>query len=129
VRFIVDTHTFLWAVLSPERLTDRVRGLFTDSDVELLISIATPWEMAIKAGIGKLRNGAEILDDFENRVAASGYQILGASIKHMIRSGYLPRHHKDPFDRLLIAQALDLNIPILSGDEIFDLYGVQRVWK
>jgi PIN domain nuclease of toxin-antitoxin system len=97
--------------------------------VELLISIATPWEMAIKAGIGKLRNGAEILDDFENRVAASGYRILGASIKHTIRSGYLPRHHKDPFDRLLIAQALDLNIPILSGDEIFDLYGVQRVWK
>ena len=129
MRFLVDTHAFLWAVLSPERLTDRARGVFPDSDAELLISIATPWEMAIKAGIGKLENGAEILDDFENRMTSSGYRILGASIKHMIRSCYLPRHHKDPFDRLLIAQALDLNIPILSGDDIFDRYGVQRVWK
>ena len=129
MRFLVDTHVFLWAVLSPERLTDRARGAFADSGTELFISIATPWEMAIKAGIGKLANGAEILDDFENRVTASGYRILGASIKQMIRSGYLPRYHKDPFDRLLIAQALDLNVPILSGDAVFDLYGVQRVWK
>jgi PIN domain nuclease of toxin-antitoxin system len=129
VRFLVDTHTFLWAVLSPEKLTDRVRGVFTDSDAELLISIATPWEMAIKSGVGKLENGAEILDDFENRVTVGGYRILETSIKHAIRSGYLPRYHKDPFDRLLIAQALDLNIPILSRDDIFDRYGVQRVWN
>jgi len=95
----------------------------------LLLSIATPWEMAIKAGLGKLENGAEILDDFENRVTASGYRMLETSIKHAIRSGYLPRYHKDPFDRLLVAQALDLNVPILSSDDIFDLYGVRRVWK
>jgi len=128
VRLLVDTHVFLWAVLSPEKLTDRVRSVFEDPEAELLVSIATPWEMAIKAGIGKLENGAEILDDFENRVTASGYRILETSIQHTIRSGYLPRHHKDPFDRLLIAQALDLNIPILSRDEIFDRYGVQRIW-
>ncbi len=125
---LVDTHAFLWAVLSPEKLTDRVRSIFKDPDVELLVSIATPWEMAVKAGIGKLENGAEILDDFENRVTGGGYQILETQIKHTIRSGYLPRYHKDPFDRLLIAQALDLNVPILSRDEIFDLYGVQRIW-
>jgi PIN domain nuclease of toxin-antitoxin system len=129
VRFLVDTHAFLWAVLSPERLTDRVRSVFADREAELLLSIATPWEMAIKAGLGKLENGAEILDDFENRVTASGYRMLETSIKHAIRSGYLPRYHKDPFDRLLVAQALDLNVPILSSDDIFDLYGVRRVWK
>lgn len=129
MRFLVDTHAFLWAVLSPERLTDRVRDVFTDRKSELLLSLATPWEMAIKAGIGKLENGAEILDDFESRVTASGYRILETSIKHTIRSGFLPRYHKDPFDRLLVAQALDLNIPILSRDDIFDLYGVQRIWK
>ena len=112
MRFLVDTHAFLWAVLSPEKLTDRVRSVFTDREAELLLSIATPWEMAIK-----------------NRVTASGYRMLETSIKHTIRSGYLPRYHKDPFDRLLIAQALDLNVPILSGDDIFDLYGVRRVWK
>jgi PIN domain nuclease of toxin-antitoxin system len=129
VKFLVDTHAFLWAVQSPERLTDRVRNVFTDREAELLLSIATPWEMAIKAGIGRLENGAEILDDFENRVTASGYRILETSIEHTIRSAHLPRYHKDPFDRLLIAQALDLNIPILSRDNIFDLYGVRRVWK
>jgi len=129
VRFLVDTHAFLWAVLSPEKLSDRARSVLTDRQAELLVSIATPWEMAIKAGIGKLENGAEILDNFENRVTASGYRILETSIEHTIRSGYLPRYHKDPFDRLLIAQALDLNVPILSRDDIFDLYGVQRIWN
>ena len=129
MKFLVDTHAFLWAVLSPEKLTERVRSVFTDREAELLVSIATPWEMAIKAGIGKLENGAEILDNFESRVTASGYRVLETSIQRTIRSGYLPRHHKDPFDQLLIAQALDLNVPILSRDEIFDLYGVQRVWN
>ena len=129
MRFLVDTHAFLWAVLSPERLTETARSIFADREAELLVSIATPWEMAIKAGIGKLENGVHILDDFENRVSAGGYRVLETSIQHTIRSGYLPRYHKDPFDRLLIAQALDLNVAILSRDEIFDLYGVKRVWK
>ena len=129
MRFLVDTHACLWAIQSPEKLTERVRSIFTDRKAELLVSIATPWEMALKAGIGKLENGAEILDKFESRVTASGYRILETSIKHTIESGYLPRYHKDPFDRLLIAQALDLNIPILSRDDIFDMYGVKRVWK
>jgi PIN domain nuclease of toxin-antitoxin system len=129
MRFLVDTHAFLWAVQSPEKPTDRARGVFTDREAELLVSIATPWETAIKAGIGKLENGAEILDGFENRVAASGYRILETSIKHTIRSGNLPRYHKDPFDRMPIAQALDLNVPILSRDDIFDLDGLHGVWK
>jgi PIN domain nuclease of toxin-antitoxin system len=128
VRFLVDTHTFLWAILSPEKLSDRVTEIFTDREAELLLSIATPWEMAVKAGIGKLENGADILDDFEHRVTASGYGMLETSVKHAIRSGSLPRYHKDPFDRLLVAQALDLDLPILSRDTIFDAYGVRRIW-
>lgn len=129
MKFLIDTHVFLWAILTPEKLTDRARGVFTDRKAELLVSIATPWEMAIKAGIGKLEGGAEILDNFESRLTASGYRMLETSIEHAIMSGCLPRHHKDPFDRLLIAQALDLNLPIVSRDDIFDLYGVKRVWK
>jgi PIN domain nuclease of toxin-antitoxin system len=128
VRFLVDTHTFLWAILSPEKLSDRVTEIFTDREAELLLSIATPWEMGVKAGIGKLENGAEILDDFGHRVTASGYAMLETSVKHAIRSGSLPRYHKDPFDRLLVAQALDLDLPILSRDTIFDAYGVRRIW-
>lgn len=129
MRFLVDTHTFLWAILSPEKMTDRVSGIFMDRGTELLISVATPWEMAIKAGIGKLDNAAEVLDNFESLLAAGGYRILETSIRHVIASGTLPLYHKDPFDRLLIAQALNLNLPILSSDDIFDRYGVIRVWK
>lgn len=129
MKFLVDTHAFLWALLSPEKLTDRARKIFFDPEAELLISIATPWEMAIKAGVGRLTDGAAILTNFESLLAVGGYHILETSIQHMIQSGLLPRYHKDPFDRLLIVQALDLRIPILSGDEVLDLYGVRRIWK
>lgn len=129
MRLLVDTHVFLWAILSPEKLTERVRDIFLNPEEELLISIAIPWEMAIKAGLGKLNNGAAILSDFERYITAGGYRILETSIRHTIQSGLLPRYHKDPFDRLLIAQALDLRISILSNDEIFDQYGVRRIWK
>ena len=128
MRYLLDTHVFLWAVLSPEKLSNRITGILTDREAELLLSVATPWEMAIKAEIGKLENGAEILDDFETRTTASGYRMLETSVKHAVRSASLPRYHKDPFDRLLIAQALDLNLPILSRDTIFDTYGVRRIW-
>jgi len=128
MKFLVDTHVFLWAILTPEKLTDRVRNLFQDPHSELLISIATPWEMAVKAGVGKLDDGAAILANFENILASGGYQILETSIRHTIRSGLLPRYHKDPFDRLLIAQALDLDVPILSSDDVFDRYAAKRVW-
>lgn len=128
MRYLVDTHAFLWAILTPERLPERTRDIFFDREAELLISIATPWEMAIKAGIGRLEDGAAILANFEHLLRVGGYVFLEASLHHAIRSGLLPRHHKDPFDRLLIAQALDLHIPILSGDENLDLYGVRRIW-
>lgn len=129
MRCLVDTHTFLWAIRSPEDLTDRARSILMDPTAELFISIATPWEMAIKAGIGKLDNAAEILDNFESLIAAGGYRILETSIRHLIQGGRLPLYHKDPFDRLLAAQALDLRLPILSGDDVFDKYGVKRVWS
>ena len=129
MRLLIDTHVFLWAVMTPEKLTERARSIFLDPQAELLISIATPWEMAIKTSVGKLQNGAVILANFESRLASGGYRVLETSVKHTIQSGLLPRHHKDPFDRLLIAQALDLDLPILSSDEIFDRYAVKRIWQ
>ena len=129
MNFLVDTHAFLWALLSPERLTERARKIFLDPEAELLISIATPWELAIKAGVGRLTDGAALLTNFESLLTTNGYRILETSVQQTIQSGLLPRYHKDPFDRLLIAQALDLRVPILSGDEVLDLYGVRRIWK
>jgi PIN domain nuclease of toxin-antitoxin system len=129
MKFLLDTHTLLWALRSPGDIANRARSILAAPSSELLISIVIPWEIAIKSGIGKLKNTSNLLDDFEGQVAAGGFRILETSTSHVIRSGMLPLHHKDPFDRLLIAQALDLNIPILSRDDVFDLYGVQRVWS
>ena len=128
MKFLVDTHTLLWALRFPEELSEVARNIISDSSAELLVSIAVPWEMAIKSGTGKL-NAADILDDFDSLMEAAGYRMLDTSAKHVIQSGKLPLHHRDPFDRLLAAQALDLRIPIISCDELLDRYGVRRIWN
>ena len=129
MKFLLDTHTFLWALRSPDEIADRARAILADPSSELLISIVIPWEIAIKSGIGKLKNTSSLLDDFEGQVVAAGFRVVETSIRQVIRSGTLPLHHKDPFDRLLIAQALELDVPIISCDDIFDRYAVKRVWR
>jgi PIN domain nuclease of toxin-antitoxin system len=125
--YLLDTHTFLWILNTPEVLPARVQKIYEDYSVTLLVSIATPWEMAIKVATGKL-NAADILDDFEGALARGRFTKLETAIQHAIRGGRLPLHHRDPFDRMMAAQALDLGIPILSRDRVFDLYGVRRIW-
>jgi PIN domain nuclease of toxin-antitoxin system len=129
MKYLLDTHAFLWAIRSPGEIADRARAILEDPGSELLISIVVPWEIAIKSGIGKLKNAFDLLDDFEGRLSAGGFHILETSIRHVVRSGTLPLHHKDPFDRLLISQALDLDVPIIGCDDIFDRYAVKRVWR
>jgi PIN domain nuclease of toxin-antitoxin system len=126
--YLLDTHTFLWILNTPEVLPARVQSIVEDHFATLLVSIATPWEMAIKVASGKLE-AADILDDFEGAVARGRFTVLETTVRQVIRAGTLPPHHRDPFDRLLAAQALDLRIPIVSRDEIFDRYGVQRIWR
>jgi PIN domain nuclease of toxin-antitoxin system len=128
MKYLLDTHTYLWYRSSPGVLPRTILRLVTDTSHEILISIATPWELAIKTGIGKL-NAAGLLVDFESRETAAGFVFAGITATQAIRSGLLPPHHKDPFDRLLAAQALDLRIPLVSRDPIFDLYGVKRIWN
>ena len=91
----------------------------------MLLSIATPWELAIKTKSGKL-DAKDLLDRFER---LSGYEPLETRVSHVIRAGFLPLLHRDPFDRLLAAQALDLGLALLSRDMIFDQYGVKRIWN
>jgi len=127
MKYLLDTHTYLWYRSSPKALPRSILRLLTDTSHEILISIATPWELAIKTGIGKL-NAAALLVDFEGRETAAGFVFAQITATQAIRSGLLPLHHKDPFDRLLAAQALDLRIPIVSPDRVFDLYAVNRIW-
>ena len=127
MKYLLDTHTYLWFRDAADRLSPRVFDIVTDASYEVWISVIVPWEIAIKSGAGKL-NAQVLLHDFEPREIAAGFMIAQASVTQTIRSGLLPRYHRDPFDRLLIAQSLDLGAPILSRDVVFDLYGVQRIW-
>jgi PIN domain nuclease of toxin-antitoxin system len=84
--------------------------------------------MAIKSALGKL-DAAYVLEHFEFLLKEGGFTLLETSVRQVISGGRLPRHHGDPFDRLLAAQALDLRVPLISRDDIFDLYGVKRIWN
>jgi PIN domain nuclease of toxin-antitoxin system len=126
--YLLDTHILLWMLGDPDILPSRVQSITEDDSAILFLSIATPWEIAIKTASGKL-NAVRILDDFEAVTARGRFTILETTVRQVIRAGMLPPHHRDPFDRLLAAQALDLGIPIVSRDRIFDRYGVQRIWR
>jgi PIN domain nuclease of toxin-antitoxin system len=125
--YLLDTHVFLWLLRTPEVLPTAVLDVAENRSHTLVLSAVTPWEMAIKETTGKL-NAAEVLDNFERVAAQAGLSILETTVRQVIRGGKLPLHHKDPFDRMLAAQALDLRIPLISHDQVFDLYGVKRIW-
>jgi PIN domain nuclease of toxin-antitoxin system len=126
--YLFDTHALLWLLRAPENLPARVQSITEDDSANLVLSIATPWEMAIKVTSGKLKV-ADILDNFESVATRGRFTLLETTVQQAIRSGRLPLHHRDPFARLLAAQALELRIPIVSQDKIFDRYGVQRIWQ
>jgi PIN domain nuclease of toxin-antitoxin system len=125
--YLLDTHILLWMLGDPDILPSRVQSITEDDSAILFLSIATPWEIAIKTASGKL-NAVRILDDFEAVTTRGRFTILETTVRQVIRAGMLPSHHRDPFDRLLAAQALDLRVPIVSQDRVFDLYGVKRIW-
>lgn len=128
MRYLLDTHTFLWLVNTPEVLPDPVLRVLEDRSAIVLVSIVVPWEIAIKAKTGKLDAG-DILDNFEEKATKAKLDMLETTVRQVVWAGRLPLHHRDPFDRLLIAQAFELRIPILSNDQTLDLYGVSRIWN
>ena len=126
--YLLDTHVLLWLLSAPESLPDGVRSRIMDPATRILLSLVTPWEIAIKARTGKL-NVADLLNDFEAKMARAKLEMLETTVAQVIRAGELPLHHRDPFDRLLIAQAVELQVPIVSADQSFDFYDVQRIWE
>lgn len=127
MKYLLDTHIYFWIRSAPQKLSRRIHHILSDPSTEAYLSVVTPWEMAIKAGTGKM-NAAMLLVDFEPRELAAGFKFASITTEQAIRSGLFPSHHRDPFDRLLIAQALEMQVPIISKDKTFDLYGVQRIW-
>jgi len=127
VRLLLDTHTLIWWATDDSALTSRARDRIAGSE-EVLVSAATAWEMAIKVSLGRLPSAFDLVTNFEDSLRSRGFQVLAISAAHGIRAGLLPGPHKDPFDRMLIAQAQAENLAIVSSDQIFDRYGVRRVW-
>ena len=126
--YLLDTHTLIWFLRSPQALPARVRGLIEDEATTLAVSLATPWEMSIKTSIGRL-DAEDILADFESIVARARFNVLVPTAAQVIASGRLPWFHRDAFDRLLVAQAMELGWSLLSKDVVFDAYGVRRIWS
>lgn len=125
---LLDTHTFLWFVLDDPQLSTSARTLIEDPASDVLVSPATYWEIAIKVGLGKLDLRSPYDDFMQRGIAGNDFSILPIEPKHTSLLTTLPLHHKDPFDRLLAAQAIAEGIPILSVDGRFDPYGVRRLW-
>jgi PIN domain nuclease of toxin-antitoxin system len=127
VRLLLDTHTALWWLDSPGKLGKTGYGLIADPGNELLISPVIPWEIALKANKYKTRPHA-LVTNFLHVIQEQGFTAIQIDPLQAIRSGLLPFHHRDPFDRLLAAQSLELGVPLISVDAIFDRYGVERIW-
>lgn len=125
---LLDTHTFLWFVNGDSQLSDKVRQLIEDEENENLISIVSLWEMSIKYNIGKLKLTLPFDAFIQQEVKESNIEVLNISLEHLNITATLPLHHRDPFDRLIIAQSLSENIPILSVDIAFDAYAISRIW-
>ena len=128
MRVLVDTHVFLWWVEGNRALPAKAREALSDQDNECLLSLVSVWELAIKAGLGKLKLALPVQRYVVEHVIANGFRILDIRMEHVGRVESLDPHHGDPFDRLLIAQALEEKLPIVTADPVFRKYGVKRIW-
>jgi len=128
MRLLLDTHTFLWFILNDPRLSARATGLISDPNNEIEISPASYWEIAIKISIGKCSLGEPVADFFDREIAANQFRILPIEPRHVAPLAVMLFHHRDPFDRLIISQAMAEQIPVVSADTAFDGYSVTRLW-
>lgn len=126
-RLLLDTHALLWWVSDHPSLSPRADLALNDPANEVFVSAASAWEVTTKARLGKLTAGP-LAQDFVGEVRRQGFVPLPISLDHGQRAGNLPGPHRDPFDRMLIAQAQAENLVLVSNEELFDTYGIQRLW-
>lgn len=125
---LLDTHALLWWLSDDAKLSRRARTVIGATSNTVFVSAASAWEIATKVRLGKLPTGVELASDFEGQLEREGFLSLQISVEHAVRAGFLPGGHRDPFDRMLIAQAQAENLQIVSKEELFDGYGVRRLW-
>jgi PIN domain nuclease of toxin-antitoxin system len=124
---LLDTHTLRWWLDEPGRLSQPAQALLGNNANILAVSSVVPWELAIKTRTGKF-DSEMLLSKWQEIVEVQGFVELPIEASHAIRAGLLPLHHRDPFDRVLVAQAQATGWPVVSADSVFDHYGVRRIW-
>lgn len=127
MRFLIDTHTFLWMIQDSQQLSQLARST-VESDADLWLSSGSLWEIAIKVGVKKLTLPEPLSDFLDQQLKHNEIDVLVPTTKHFEAVANLPLHHRDPFDRLIVAQAMTEGIPVISVDTAFDFYDIQRLW-
>jgi PIN domain nuclease of toxin-antitoxin system len=125
---LLDTHTLLWSFISPKSLSKQASAILTDKSAEILVSAASAWEIATKVRIGKLPEAETLEVRFLEALQEVGFILLPISAETALRAGRFTAEHGDPFDRMIAAQALALDIPVISIDAKLDQFGVRRIW-
>jgi PIN domain nuclease of toxin-antitoxin system len=128
MRVLINTHVLIWWTGETNQLSPLVQDMLADQQIEPVLSMASIWEMQIKISLGKLSLQMDLPTLVETEMSRNRFTLLPIELKHIYKLDDLPLHHKDPFDRLLIAQSMLEKMPIISIDEKFDAYGVQRLW-
>ena len=128
MKVLLDTCALIWATLSPSALSSKARQTIADQGNVILVSAASAWEIATKVRLGKLPGAEKLERDYLDVMEDAGYTLLDLDSASALRAGRLVAEHRDPFDRMIAAQALGQDIAVLSPDPLFDQFGVRRVW-
>lgn len=129
MRVLLDTHALLWFITDDARLGSGARGTIERPGTDALVSVASLWEIAIKHALGKLPLALPFEETFPAQLEANSFETLGIAPAHLVRLVELPHHHRDPFDRLIVAQSLAEGVPVLTRDQAFSRYPVTVVWE
>ena len=128
MRLLLDTHAFIWWLAGSDRLPVTARHAIADEVNEKLVSAASAWEIATKYRLGKMPSAAALANDIAGAISGEGFNELPITVADAVRAGSLRGPHRDPFDRMLIVQALSHDLVLLSNESPFDHYGVRRIW-
>ena len=128
MKLLLDTHAFLWAISGDPRLSEKAEQLFVTGRNELYFSVASVWEVLTKVQIGKLPLPSPVGRYLSDQLARNSVYVLPVQLEHVLRLETLPLHHRDPFDRILVAQSLHEDLPILTADPLLKKYSATLIW-
>lgn len=128
MNLLIDSAALVWFLEDDAHLTDAAAEVIEDEKSRAMVSAVTSWELAVKTGLGKIRLPYELGEEFERTIERNGFELLPLSHNALERTARLPDHHRDPFDRLLAAEALEQSATLVSNNQVFDAYGVKRIW-